>query len=161
MASKNVKAIDPELPSRIRPISKSVHATATRWRTLANNIRDALPDLPHLAAEHAEFERLVARIESSLAEQNTLQGRISVLIRGRVVDLEQGRELHSRLVTQIQGKLGKKSESLRHFGIKPRKRSKTLRQIEGEPQVPEPEVPEPQAPEPEDPEPAPAVVQIE
>jgi hypothetical protein len=155
MTNEKVKTIEPEVP-RIRPISKSIAATATHWRTLANNLRDALPDMPHLAAEHAEFERLVARVESSLAEQNILQGRISVLIRGRVVDLEQGRELRSRLTAQLQGRFGSKSEALRQFGIKPRKRSKTRKQIEGEPQVPEPEKPEP-----ENPEPTPTIVKIE
>jgi len=141
--TKDKAKAEPELP-RVRPISKSVAATATNWRTLVNNIREHLPDIPHLTAEHAEFERLVVRVESSLAEQNTLQGRISVLIRGRVVDLEQGREMRSRLVALLQGRLGSKSESLRLFGLKPRKRSKTRKQIEGEPQMPEPEEPAPE-----------------
>jgi hypothetical protein len=154
MANEKVKATEPVPPSRNRRAGpKSVAETAREWKTLLTNVRSHLPDMPHLAADLAELERLLASVESSVAEQTDLKGRIGLLARGRVVELEQGRELRRRLVAQLQGRFGAKSEALRGFGIKPRKRSRTMKQIEGEPQAPEPEEPEP--------EPSPTVVKIE
>jgi hypothetical protein len=145
MAKEKVKAAEPEPEpvSRRRPGRKSIAEKASVWKTLASNVRDRLPDMPQLADENAEFERLIGRIESSLVQQNTLRAEIGVLIRSRAVDLELARASRSRLVALIQGRLGTTTEELRGFGLKPRKRSRIRKQIEGEPSPPEPEPEEP------------------
>lgn len=145
MTKEKAKAAEPEVPPRRRP-GQSIAGTAGVWRTLADHIRDRLPDMPHLAAEHAELDRLLVRITDSLARQDTLKKEIRMLTRGREVDLELARESRRRLVAMVQGRFGATSEELVGFGLKPRKRNRIRKQIEGEPSPPEPEEPVPEEP---------------
>jgi hypothetical protein len=142
MAKVKVKeAENPSEPApKRRPGPRSVPELATRSKALATNLRPHLAEMPHLAALHGELERVVARIEASIAEQDTLAARIRGLITARAEEMLQGRDVRNRLAAQLQGQFGLTSDELRGFGLKPRKR-KLRRKPQEEVPPPEPEEP--------------------
>lgn len=109
-----------------------------RWDKLATNMRHYLPEMPHVATDHAELETLLARIRNSFSEQEIHTRRIAELIGGRKADMQAATELRNRLAANLQGRFGPSSERLLEFAIKPRKRRFRRKPKEETPPPPEP-----------------------
>jgi hypothetical protein len=120
----------------------SLGETVAKWKQLASNTRLLLTDASsQVAADLARFEELIAKVEGSMAEQNVLSGRATILVQQRKLDVADTRVVRNRMVAHVQSRLGPESEQLREFGLKPR-------QQKTRPRVPQPGEPEePEAPE--------------
>jgi hypothetical protein len=107
---------------------------------LNSNLKTHLADMPHLQEESAGLDALVTQAKSLDNEQQLLRGRLSEITRLRREAELQGRDLRSRVVAQLQGKLGFKNENLLGFGIPPRKRGRKkqgdLKPVPGDPLSP-------------------------
>lgn len=117
----------------------SLGETVAKWKKLASNTRQLLGDAsPQLATDLAMLEEMIAKVEGSMAEQDILSGRATILVKQRGQDVASTRIVRNRVVAHVQARLGPESEQLREFGLKPRQRKLQARV----PQPVEPEEPE-------------------
>lgn len=93
----------------------------SRWGVTASNLREHLEDMPHVAADLAEMDRMVSEARTLESRQEELRGQARE-IGAQLKDLaKEGERLRSRLRAHLQAKFGATSESLLKFGFRPRR----------------------------------------
>lgn len=100
----------------------SYQKTISHCELLNMTLKPQLEELPHLKEESTDLDALIGELKGLDQEQQTLKGRLSEITRLRQEAELRGQQLRSRIVAQLQGKLGFKNENLTAFGITPRKR---------------------------------------
>lgn len=115
----------------------SFQKTVTYCELLNSTLRTYLEELPHLKEESERMDALVVDVKVLDREQQELKGRLKEITRRRREAEKVGQELRSRVVAQIQGKLGFTNENLHAFGILPRKPTRR-RAATKEPKTPPP-----------------------
>jgi hypothetical protein len=88
---------------------------------LSARLKPQLETLPHLREETEGLDELIGELKELDTEQQALKGRLQEIIHQRQDAERRGQELRSRIVAQIQGKLGFTNENLHAYGITPRK----------------------------------------
>jgi hypothetical protein len=88
---------------------------------LSTTLKEHLPEMPHLTEESTSLDGLITELKGLSNEQEALKGRSREISRLRREAEQRSQSLRSRIVAQLQGKLGFKNESLLAFGITPRK----------------------------------------
>ena len=127
----------------------SLGETVAQWKKLSSNTRLLLTVAsPQVAADLALFEELITKVEGSMAEQDVLSGRASILVQQRKLDVASTRVVRNRVVAHVQSRLGPESEQLREFGLRPRQQKSRPRALQPEEPEEEPEEPEPAKPAP-------------
>ncbi|HZF12755.1 MAG TPA: hypothetical protein VFE33_28535 [Thermoanaerobaculia bacterium] len=116
-----------------------------RWERFNNALKPLLPQLPHLAADQADFEVMVAEAKELDNQQKLLRGKLQDTTQQRRAIFLKSVDLHERLATQLKGKLGLRNQNLVGFGLQPRKVPKR-RKTDGT--NPPPPVQPPQTPPP-------------
>lgn len=107
------------------------------WELLSTALEPQLLEMPHLTGEAQQLDELINEAKALDAEQQSLRGRsLQTTRRRREVEAE-GRDLRSRVIAQLRGKLGFENELLLGFGAVPRRKRR-------KPPVKEPETPAPQ-----------------
>lgn len=88
---------------------------------LSTTLKEHLAEMPHLTEESTSLDGLIVELKGLSNEQEALKGRSREVSRLRREAEQRSQSLRSRIVVQLQGKLGFKNESLLAFGITPRK----------------------------------------
>ncbi len=79
----------------------SLGETVATWKKLASNTRLLLADTsPQLATDLALFEEMIAKVEGSMAEQDILSGRATILVRPRKQDVASTRLVRNRVAVR-------------------------------------------------------------
>ncbi len=102
----------------------------SRWGVTASNLREHLEDMPHVAADLAEMDRMVSEARTLESRQEELRGQareIGAQLKGLA---KEGEKLRSRLRAHLQAKFGPTSESLLKFGFRPRRTPRRTRSPE-------------------------------
>lgn len=94
---------------------------------LSTTLKQYLEELPHLGDESASLDGLIVELKGFSNEQEALKGRKKEISRLRRETEKRSQTLRSRIVAQLQGKLGFTNESLMAFGITPRKTTRRRR----------------------------------
>lgn len=116
---------------------------------LSDTLKVHLDQFPHLVGESQDLDELLGDLKGLSNEQQALKGRSREISRLRLEAEQRSQELRSRIVAQLQGKLGFSNETLLAFGVNPRKttrRRATLPPEEGPEVAPEAAGKEAQAP---------------
>jgi DNA anti-recombination protein RmuC len=109
----------------------------SRWGVTASNVREHLEEMPHVASDLGEMERMVSEARALESQQEGIRGQARE-ISNRLQELaKEGEKLRSRLRSHLQAKFGPTSENLRKFGFSPRRTPRRTRVTE----TPEPEGP--------------------
>ncbi len=114
MADKN--------PTKAEPHDRSLAMQLMHWRILNDAVEENAGDLAHAVAHNRRFAKLLAEILSSVAEQKVLTARLQAVVRERQGKVLEVCDLRSRLAAAAVGRYGPRSEKLREFGLKPRRR---------------------------------------
>jgi hypothetical protein len=104
----------------------------TSSELLSATLKPQLEALPHLREESASLDELIVELKALDTEQQTFKGRFKEIIRQRQDAERRGQKLRSRIIAQIQGKLGFTNENLHAFGITPRKTTRRRRAVEAD-----------------------------
>ena len=88
---------------------------------LSTTLKEHLEQMPHLTDESVGLDGLITELKDLSNEQEALKGRSREVSRLRREAEQRSQSLRSRIVAQLQGKLGFKNETLLAFGITPRK----------------------------------------
>ena len=99
----------------------SQQKTTAYCELLSTTLKAFLDQVPHLKEESATLDVLIVELKSLSNEQEAIRGRSREVTRLRKGAEKRSQELRSRIVAQLQGKLGFSNESLMAFGITPRK----------------------------------------
>ena len=94
---------------------------------LSATLKPQLGELPHLREESESLDGVIIELRGLDTEQQALTGRLKEIIHLRQDAESRGQKLRSRIVAQIQGKLGFTNENLHAFGITPRKTTRRRR----------------------------------
>jgi hypothetical protein len=105
----------------------SFRKTTAFCELLSATLKPQLEALPHLREESADLDGVITELKAFDTEQQTLTGRLKEIIHLRQDAEIRGQKLRSRIVAQIQGKLGFTNENLHAFGITPRKTTRRRR----------------------------------
>ncbi|HEX9943145.1 MAG TPA: hypothetical protein VGG03_14085 [Thermoanaerobaculia bacterium] len=116
--------------------------TVADCELIKTGVEQLLPEMPHLAPEHAELETFLNEVQALNARQQELTGELRQITRRRREAELRGQDLRSRVAAQIRGKLGFKNEQLLKFGIPPRRKP-----VRRKPEEPEGETPPAPPPE--------------
>jgi hypothetical protein len=88
---------------------------------LSTTLKSQLEQMPHLTTESEGLDELITQLKDLSSEQEALKGRSREVSRLRREVEQRSQVMRSRIVAQLQGKLGFKNETLLAFGITPRK----------------------------------------
>lgn len=94
---------------------------------LNTTLKPQLEEMPHLKEDSASLDGVVTELKGLSNEQEALKGRSREITRLRKDAEKRSQVLRSRIVAQLQGKLGFSNESLLAFGITPRKTTRRRR----------------------------------
>jgi chromosome segregation ATPase len=98
----------------------SLKEKLANWEMMSSNLKAQLADIPHLTADQAALEHLVAEGQALAAQQGIHLASLRETNRQRF-DLEKrGDELQDRLAGALRCQFGPKSPKLHEFGVKPR-----------------------------------------
>lgn len=122
----------------VRSRSNSVRENLLRWQALANNSRLHAEEVAGLPEQLTSLEEVLARITSSLFEQEVHTMTLRNLLRTREADIVLARDLRQRVSGILIGHFGVRSEKLRQFGLKPQSSKRRRKPAEGEPEAPIP-----------------------
>ena len=93
----------------------------SRWGITASNLREHLEEMPHVAADLTEMDRLIAEARALESQQESIRGQARE-VTAQLQDLaKNGEKLRSRLRAHLQARFGPTSESLLKFGFRPRR----------------------------------------
>jgi chaperonin cofactor prefoldin len=109
----------------------------SRWAVTASNIREHLEEMPHVEADLAEMDGMIAEARTLESQQEALRGQAREVTAQLRELAKNGERLRSRLRSHLQAKFGPTSESLLKFGFRPRRTPR---------RAPSTEVPEKPAP---------------
>lgn len=93
----------------------------SRWGVAVTNVKENLDEMPHVAPDLAEMERLLTEARSLESRLEDLRGQGRVLSAQLREVVKTGEKLRSRLGANLQAKFGFTSESLVKFGFRPRR----------------------------------------
>lgn len=99
----------------------SFQKTISYCELLNAKLRQLLEEMPHLSEESEGLGTTIVELKGLSNEQEDLKGRLREMTRRRREAERRSMELRSRIVAQLQGKLGFTNENLLAFGINPRK----------------------------------------
>lgn len=88
---------------------------------LSAKLKPLLGEMPHLKDESEGLDGMIVELKGLSNEQEDLKARLREMTRRRREAEKRSQELRSRIVAQLQGKLGFTNENLIAFGINPRK----------------------------------------
>jgi len=88
---------------------------------LSTTLKSHLEQMPHLTTESEGLDGLITELKDLSSEQEALKGRSREVSRLRREVEQRSQVMRSRIIAQLQGKLGFKNETLLAFGITPRK----------------------------------------
>jgi hypothetical protein len=103
---------------------QSFRKIITQSELLNATLKPQLTDMPHLKQDSDDLDQIVTNTKSLDQEQQTLKGRLREITRLRKEAEQSSNNLRSRVVAQLQGKLGFTNENLLSYGITPRKRTR-------------------------------------
>lgn len=110
----------------------------SRWSVTVSNLREHLEEMPHVAPDLGEMDRMVSEARALENQQEALRGQARE-VSARLQELaKEGEKLRSRLRSHLQAKFGPTSENLLKFGFSPRRIPRRART----PQAPEKPAPE-------------------
>jgi hypothetical protein len=91
----------------------------SRWGVALATLKEHLEEMPHVAADLAEMERLLSEARTLEVRQEDMRGQArEVNVRLKEITKD-GERLRSRLRSHLQAKYGATSESLLKFGFRP------------------------------------------
>ena len=91
----------------------------SRWGVTFATLKEHVGEMPHIEADLAEMERLLAEARSLEVSQEDLRGQARE-ISARLKEItKDGERVRSRLRLHLQAKYGVTSESLLKFGFRP------------------------------------------
>ncbi|MEA2600293.1 MAG: hypothetical protein QOF89_1285 [Acidobacteriota bacterium] len=93
----------------------------SRWAVLVTNVKEILPDVPHLTDDVGSLERLVGEGRVLESRQDDLRSQFQENTKKIKALISQGETLRGRLTAGLQSKFGFRSETLLKFGVKPRR----------------------------------------
>ncbi|HTG31330.1 MAG TPA: hypothetical protein VLB76_00265 [Thermoanaerobaculia bacterium] len=99
----------------------SIPERIARWKVISAGLRPLLTDMPHLAALHAELERIITQAEELDVRAEALKAESREVNNNREAVARSGDNLRGRLGASLQTAYGFQSEKLIEFGLKPRK----------------------------------------
>jgi hypothetical protein len=99
----------------------SIPERIARWKVISAGLRPLLTDMPHLAALHADLERIITQAEDLDVRAEALKAESREVNNNREALARSGDDLRGRLGAALQTTYGFKSEKLIEFGLKPRK----------------------------------------
>jgi hypothetical protein len=102
---------------------KGISKQVQEWRFMIEQTRPLLTEAPHLAAEHAALEALIAQVEPLLARAETGKADRLEANRLRREAEAQAKEARARLAAALQHHFGTKSEKLLIYGVAPQPRT--------------------------------------
>jgi hypothetical protein len=114
---------------------QSFQRIITQSELLNANLKPQLTDMPHLKQDSDDLDGIITSAKSLAQEQQTLRGRLREITRLRKEAETSTNTLRSRVVAQLQGKLGFTNENLLSYGVAPRKRNRK-KAAKPEPQPP-------------------------
>lgn len=110
----------------------------SRWGVALATLKERLEEMPHVAADLAEMERLLTeartlevRLEDTRGQAREINARFKEITR-------EGERLRSRLRSHLQAKFGATSESLLKFGFRPARVPRRRPAVVDEPKAPAP-----------------------
>jgi len=91
-----------------------------RWKVLESRLGERLAEVPALAEDHAELQRLIAEAEAleAKAELHRAAAQEATVKRNEIAVA--GEVLRSRMVLVLQYRLGSTNKQLLEFGVRPR-----------------------------------------
>ena len=93
----------------------------SRWSVTASNLREHLEEMPHVTADLAEMDGIIAEARTLESQQEALRGQARE-VGAQLRELaKNGERLRSRLRSHLQAKFGPTSEALLKFGFRPRR----------------------------------------
>jgi len=92
-----------------------------RWKVITTGLKPLLGEMPHLAALHAELERIIQESEELDARSEALKAETRAVNGTRESLAKSGDDLRRRLGASLQTNFGFSSEKLIEFGIPPRR----------------------------------------
>lgn len=113
---------------------KSFAEKVSRWGVTVSNLKEHLPEMPHVADDLAALERMLGQARDLEGQQEDLRGQARELNAQLRELTKQGEKVRSRLGASLQGKFGFTSEALVKFGFKPR--PQTVRRKKSTPDEP-------------------------
>jgi hypothetical protein len=105
----------------------SQQKTVAFCELLSSTLKTFLDEMPYLKEESASLDGVIVELKGLSNEQEAIRGRSREVTRLRKGAEKRSQELRSRIVAQLQGKLGFSNESLMAFGITPRKTTRRRR----------------------------------
>ena len=93
----------------------------SRWGITASNLREHLEEMPHVAADLAEMDRLIAEARALESQQEAIRGQAREVTAQLNELAKNGEKLRSRLRSHLQARFGPTSEALLKFGFRPRR----------------------------------------
>jgi len=105
----------------------SFQKTISFCELLSATLKPQLDEFPHLREESVSLDGVIIELRDLDTEQQALRGRLKEIVHLRQDAESRGQNLRSRIVAQIQGKLGFTNENLYAFGITPRKTTRRRR----------------------------------
>ena len=109
----------------------------SRWGVTASNLKEHLEEMPHVAADLGEMDRMVSEARTLESQQEAIRGQAREISSQLKELAKEGEKLRARLRSHLQAKFGPTSEALRKFGFAPRRIPRRTRVTE----TPEPEAP--------------------
>ena len=93
----------------------------SRWGVSVTNVKENLDEMPHVAPDLAEMERLLTEARGLESRLEDLRGQGRVLSAQLRDVVKAGEKLRARLGANLQAKFGFTSEALVKFGFRPRR----------------------------------------
>jgi hypothetical protein len=114
-----------------------------RWKLMEARLRERLAELPALAADHAELQRIIAEAEELESKFLLHRAGWQEAHVKRVAIATAGETLRSRMALALQYQLGPKNKQLVEFGLRPRPGRPAKKGTPEEPGTKTAETPEP------------------
>jgi hypothetical protein len=92
------------------------------WQSMYDTLAPKLTDMPQFTADHSALGVVLAQGRDLEKRQDIALGELRDVNQLRKEMIAQGAELRDRLASGVQAVLGRKSEKLLEFGVKPRPR---------------------------------------
>lgn len=93
----------------------------SRWGVSVTNLKESLDEMPHIAPDLTEMERMLTEARGLESRLEDLRGQSRVLNAQLRELVKTGERLRARLGANLQAKFGFTSESLVKFGFRPRR----------------------------------------
>ena len=100
----------------------SYQKTVAYCELLSSRLKAQLEEMPHFKGDSESLDALIVELKGLDIEQQALKSRLREITRLRQEAERRGQSLRSRIVAQLQGKLGFTNENLLAFGITPRRK---------------------------------------